>query len=380
MINAERTGWFAPVAIFLRSFGWSGVDLFFVLSGFLVGGILLKELDSTGRLDIGRFYLRRGFKIWPAYYAFIGVRVAIMMLATGLRQNWYPLAASLVFLQNFSWDWQIPGTQHTWSLCIEEHFYLILPLLLISAKYFSIRFLPLVVLTISFFCLVLRSFELLSGINVLNFVDHVNFWNNSFNRFDALMFGVLLAYWFGFDPAVWSRLQKKRRLIGLLGVILLAVNCSAGMQNDLTAARFTHSIGLTMTYLGYGCILMAMLMLSARSQARLAANLIGKLVAWIGFYSYSIYLWHLFFFPFFREHFTSPDKNTAVWLGYQLFYTMLAVSVGFVVAKLVEQPFLKMRDHLMTSKEINVLSSADQGSGEEGVSDRGLIATDGLQE
>lgn len=97
------------------NFGWVGVDLFFVLSGFLVGGLLIKEWRTQGRVDSRRFLLRRSFKIWPQYYVFLAV-----MLVTGHR-NWHELRGNLLNLQNY-----LGGVPHTWSLAVEEHAYLLL--------------------------------------------------------------------------------------------------------------------------------------------------------------------------------------------------------------------------------------------------------------
>src|SRR5262245_48091619 len=66
-----RSGILQPVALSLWRFSWSGVDLFFVLSGFLIGGLLLDELRRTGTLDVRRFFIRRAFKIWPSYFVLL---------------------------------------------------------------------------------------------------------------------------------------------------------------------------------------------------------------------------------------------------------------------------------------------------------------------
>src|ERR1700722_13574336 len=93
----------APISILLapfrwlgfRNFGWAGVDVFFVLSGFLVGGLLIKEWKQSSRIDSRRFLIRRGFKIWPQYYVFL-----LAMLLTGhrgLRDLW----GNLLNIQNY---------------------------------------------------------------------------------------------------------------------------------------------------------------------------------------------------------------------------------------------------------------------------------------
>jgi peptidoglycan/LPS O-acetylase OafA/YrhL len=101
-------------------FGSQGVDLFFVLSGYLVGGLLLKEYRDTGELQPGRFLLRRIFKIWPPFY---------FLICFHLLARHHP--ARTFFWQNFLHLQNYLGSslRQTWTLSIEEHFYLLLALL-----------------------------------------------------------------------------------------------------------------------------------------------------------------------------------------------------------------------------------------------------------
>ena len=112
----------API-IFLIRYGWMGVDLFFVLSGFLVSGLLYKEIKNYNTLSYRNFFLRRGLKIYPAFYFLIAITLFLYNfdITTGA------LISELLFVQNyFSSLWA-----HTWSLAVEEHFYLTLPLIVI---------------------------------------------------------------------------------------------------------------------------------------------------------------------------------------------------------------------------------------------------------
>jgi peptidoglycan/LPS O-acetylase OafA/YrhL len=121
---------FRPLLRLWHEGGWIGVDIFFVLSGFLIGSILLEEIQSSGQIRIGRFYARRGFKIYPAFYAFLAL-YALLHAVAGDR----PLSAGAwlsegLFLQSY-----VPGVWgHTWSLAVEEHFYLVLPIVLIALR------------------------------------------------------------------------------------------------------------------------------------------------------------------------------------------------------------------------------------------------------
>lgn len=109
------------VLLTLHRGGWIGVDLFFVLSGFLVSGLLFREIKDHGRVDIVRFLIRRGFKIYPPFWVFLFTTIfgyAVLNKDINSRS----LFGELAFLQNYTsslWN-------HTWSLAVEEHFYFLL--------------------------------------------------------------------------------------------------------------------------------------------------------------------------------------------------------------------------------------------------------------
>lgn len=106
--------------------GWMGVDLFFVLSGFFIGGQLWKEIQRSGSVNVGRFIVRRGFRIWPLYF-FVFLCVLMVAVVSGnaaaKQYGW----SDLIFLTNFHNRGLVMGS---WSLCTEEQFYIIAPLLL----------------------------------------------------------------------------------------------------------------------------------------------------------------------------------------------------------------------------------------------------------
>ena len=121
---ASAYGENAYTKFLLTKDGWIGVDLFFVLSGFLIGGQLWKELDRSGNVSVGRFVLRRGLRIWPLYFTVYAAMVALE-LSRGARHA--ALWPDLFFLADYFRTALVPGG---WSLCIEEQFYLLAPLLL----------------------------------------------------------------------------------------------------------------------------------------------------------------------------------------------------------------------------------------------------------
>src|SRR5271166_727027 len=105
--------------------GWAGVDLFFVLSGFLISGLLFADYQEHGKINVGRFYIRRGFKFWPALYTLIFTGLFISAFVPGHTLPHKGILPELFFMQDyFPSIWGL-----TWSIAVEEHFYLCLPLL-----------------------------------------------------------------------------------------------------------------------------------------------------------------------------------------------------------------------------------------------------------
>jgi len=112
--------------------GWMGVDLFFVLSGYFIGKQLWRELDRTGTVDLKRFILRRGFRIWPLYFFFFIFSGFILRNAQfPFGQGW----SDILFLTNYLNHGVVLGS---WSLCTEEQFYIAAPLLLVIGTSFSV--------------------------------------------------------------------------------------------------------------------------------------------------------------------------------------------------------------------------------------------------
>lgn len=106
----------------VTTFGWLGVDLFFVISGVLVSGLIFKEYKKSGRVDVGKFLIRRGFKIYPSFYVFMMFGVVFHWYQTNVFYDFRNILSEIFYFQNY-----LPGIWlHTWSLAVEEHFYIIL--------------------------------------------------------------------------------------------------------------------------------------------------------------------------------------------------------------------------------------------------------------
>ena len=140
--------------------GWMGVDLFFVLSGFLISSLLFREAQSFGKIDVKRFLIRRGFKIYPGFWFLLG----LTLIAYKLDSKPIPLdkvMAELLFIQNYFTGIYI----HTWSLAIEEHFYFAIACLLFlftrlkTANEDPFQWIPVIFIVLAITCLSLRFFS-----------------------------------------------------------------------------------------------------------------------------------------------------------------------------------------------------------------------------
>src|SRR5258706_7023662 len=276
----------------LTKMGWVGVDLFFVLSGFLISGLLYSEYKRKNSISFGRFLLRRGLKIYPAFY----VMLLVTFFAEEYLRNLPTVGAYLreiFFVQSYSYGlWM-----HTWSLAVEEHFYIFLPVFLLTIIRFSsdrhdpFRVIPWTFLFIATICLIFRTSKIYWTPAAVFRNQMV--MNPSHDRMDALFFGVFLGYLHHYRPEILERLFQplwNRVAIGVLTAALLS--CPFFLTRD---SHFLLTLGLSFLYLGFGGLLLLSLYVRDVLPARLAAVVgkLGTVCAFIGMYSYSIYLWHV---------------------------------------------------------------------------------------
>ena len=314
--------------------GWTGVDLFFVLSGFLIAGLLFNEYKKRGTIDLKRFLIRRGFKIYPAFW-FLILTTLLINIFTGEPIYRGGYLSELLFIQNYhSGIWA-----HTWSLAVEEHFYIFLSLLFgvflflggKSSKN-SFGFIPKIFALVAVACFALRYLTDVSrGFNYEVNIEETHL------RIDSLFFGVLLSYLWNFRGLAESKfLRKNKFLIGFAGILCFI----PAFVFELNDTFWLETFWLTMLYLGGGFLLLALL------NSDFGDNKILHFLAEIGKYSYSIYLWNL------PTHFwLTKFTNLAVenWFLYILIYWTGTFVLGIGTAKLIEYPILRLRDKLMPS-------------------------------
>jgi peptidoglycan/LPS O-acetylase OafA/YrhL len=301
--------------------GWMGVDLFFVLSGFLISGILLDTRESPNYFK--NFYARRVLRIWPLYYcllAFMFVVLPHLSASQGVAifAKSSPWWAYPFFLQNFllplSTDASGPlGV--TWSLAIEEQFYLVWPILVRFLSRRQVAILAIVEIAAS---------------PVLRYVlaaHHIHIYANFFCRLDGLMLGAFLA------ALVRSKDFVRERYIGV-ALVVLAIAAPLAVIMDLRRAEW---IVFTFTSLTAGAsVYLAMFW----KQQWLQRPLSNRFLLFTGTISYGLFLLH-------KIAFAGVDGLHVNYAGHP-FVTLGVIFAGsYVLAiiswNLLEQPFLRLK-------------------------------------
>jgi peptidoglycan/LPS O-acetylase OafA/YrhL len=319
--------------------GFLGVDFFFVISGFLIVTLLLRERARNGSISLRQFYLRRSLRIFPIYYGLIGVVAALVLVKPGAaiaRNFWETLPFQLFYLSNF-----IDSTGlilfFTWSLSTEEQFYLIWPPVERWGRRIAI--------------------PLLLGVIVVNqlvnfgFLD--GFLGNGKQRsitqitFTPICLGVLLAHllhdrrWFG-------------RLAGWFGgrwasmALLVALCLACNLPNPDLSGWPRLLIQVLMTLLLSSCVI--------REDSVLNRLLSFRIIRRIGVISYGMYLYHMFTIYVVRVALDRVNvKFPAALFVLGLLLTIVVAELSY---RFYEMPFLRLKDRLGRSSR----ASADKPS------------------
>ena len=303
-----------------HTFGWAGVDLFFVLSGFLVGQLVLREQQRTGRFDGRRFTVRRALKLWPVLYVFL----AVQALFGSESWNSY-LWQSALHLQNYA------GTSitHLWSLAVEEHFYLALVLLfpLFTRRGGSPRLLVGVLAGVLVVALALRIAGAAAGLSEVTLQ-----WRTHF-RADSLAAGVLLAAVAVHRPATFDRLLRLRWL---------------------WAAVTAAGIGFLATVVSWPRWARRALLHRAAWVPR--ARRVTAPVAALGRYSYGVYIWHVLAAQLLGH---LPGVAYESWTPVeQALKYGAALLAGIAATLLVEKPMLRLRERIARAARTSAGSPA----------------------
>lgn len=334
-----------PIKLFLETWakvGWIGVDLFFVLSGFLVSGLLFSEIKNCGRPDLFLFFIRRGIKIYPSFWMFLFVSFLVTnAVSPSMWRGGRHTLVELIFLQNY-----LPGQwAHTWSLAVEEHFYLIFGLLTVFLTRTKNRIFPLswfvpIVLVLFVSLLLARGIKTY----ILTGPPDGMFMKTHF-RIDGLFFGAFLSYHYHFNRVLLERFVNKYRVVLWFLVLLLL---SPPFYGRIENGRFINSLGFTTIYIGFG-ILLLLFFFSHRGRM-VSGSLGGRILCGIGRDSYLTYLYHFPIYYWTLYLCMKANLNSQPYFYLHLFfYFGTSLLVGKVLAMVVERPVLKWRDKTFPS-------------------------------
>jgi len=299
----------------LFAVGWIGVDLFFVLSGFLVGGIILRGAAAPAGIDRRTFFARRILRLWPVLWIYLAT-----MLAIGGATAWPMVWPVLLHLQNYG----TAAPSHLWSLAVEEHFYLaaiiVIPMLLRRGGHARVEAMLIAIMVV---CLGVRLVAQAAGVPSLDLQ-----WQTQY-RLDALAFGVLLASTALHRPALFAALTRRWRLALLLSLVGTGTLAVAG------DGAFRHGVGFTIAYLSAGAFIVALIDRDIAPAWRWPAHRVAS----IGLIAYPLYIWH--------ASVGAVVRSIAVPLGIApaaiiALSVIVAVALAWIMHVLVERPCIAL--------------------------------------
>ncbi|KMK65655.1 acyltransferase family protein [Puniceibacterium sp. IMCC21224] len=302
--------------------GFVGVDIFFVISGFLIGGILWREQDETGKLNLRRFYVRRFRRLAPAFFAMALVTTLLgwaLLLPFEFREYGKTLIAAVVYLSNvffyrgagyFDGASEEKPLLHTWSLSVEEQFYLFLPLvLLLLARWPTLRLPALITVFAA---------SLLACVLMTPSAPEATFYLFPFRAWE-MGAGVLLAIWGYESDRDWTGHPALAWLgLALVIVSIVAIRPGAGFPGVQAVPPVLGTV---------------LLLANGRGNSTVNRVLRSRLPVTIGLISYSLYLWHwpVLVLAIYLRGDVVQGSEAAIWLA-------LAVGLAWASWRWIEQP------------------------------------------
>jgi peptidoglycan/LPS O-acetylase OafA/YrhL len=318
-----------PILSKIHEFGWAGVDIFLVLSGYLLASLALVERDRTGHFAVRRFYFRRILRIWPLYFFALSVGFLIYpgvifllgnpMPETGWHDHALPYA---LFLGNFSyaalWD-SLWLYRSLWTVSLEEQFYLLFPLILLAPRRYMAVFCVAVLLVVPF---VRLYFQLAS-------VPYPWVWVSPITRFDAFAAGIgfaLLAPHIRVSYAPWLFAIA----IGLFYLVTSFPNIGKTWHT---------SWQLSATLLASGCLLLA-----ARDFTPLRTVLSWDPVRRLGVISFGLYVYHRYALDIYDRCIGfDTNQSTASWLAMTFSIFFITAIFATLSYRYFEAPILQLK-------------------------------------
>jgi len=327
--------------LFIFGNGALGVSIFFAISGFLITTLLLSEFRETGDISLKAFYLRRAFRILPAFYTYLTV-IGVLSLAGAIVTKRADFLSAAVFVWNYYWPAHNWFLGHTWSLSVEEQFYLLWPLALVTLKPRRAAILALILIALA------PAVRLLMYLLVPSSRVHIPVMLHT--RVDVLMFGCVAALLW--DEPKFKRLLQwvYRRHVPAVALCFLLI--ISPCINRALRGGYALSVGWT---LESACITVLLLWAIDHPATRIGRLLNWRPIAFIGVMSYSLYLWQQLFL-------TSLNQTTSGRFPLNLACCFLAAFMSYTV---IERPFLRLRHRLASrpSRDAKQIDPIDRPAG-----------------
>ncbi|MGD0648283.1 MAG: acyltransferase [Acidobacteriaceae bacterium] len=325
----------------IARFGWMGVDLFFVLSGYLIGSQLFKPVRDGRGISLLGFYRKRAYRILPVYLVVLALYVfwPLWREAPGIS----PLWQFLTFTENFFVDYSVnQAFSHVWSLCVEEHFYLLLPMivLLMSRKAATWKTIALLALLVAL-GLAIRSYVYFHVLLPLGrdsdefsvrYIERMYY--PTYTRLDGLLAGVALALMRIFRPGWWSTLSQRANWLLAGGVMLMG--CTLWMFAD-RASAVGNVIGFPLM-----AIAMAMLVMAAADRRSWFGRVRVPGARLVATLAYSLYLTHKEI-AHLDELWLPKVMDARDWKTVCVLVLSCVAAAGLMYVA-IERPFLALRD------------------------------------
>jgi peptidoglycan/LPS O-acetylase OafA/YrhL len=334
----------------ISGFGWSGVDLFFVLSGFLISGQLFATIAKGGKISLSEFFVKRFFRIIPPF-----LLVVILYATLPHVHEWghlSPLWRYLTFTLNFGLDLRKYGTfSHAWSLCVEEQFYFVLPLMFLLFTRFKNgkgAVWLIAALFVGGFFIRLWSWQHFAE-PALPDDNYGAVWNEyvyypTYNRLDSLLVGVSIAGVYTFYPKIKEWINVYANGILLAGVILLI---AAGFVCKGYSTYNTTLWGFPLVGLSYGLILAAVVCPNS-----FVYQFRSFVTSWLATLSYSIYLSHKIVIHIMQRVFEKigmdKDSNLVMALCF-----LAVIAAALIMRYAIEKPSLMLRNKILNQLKYN---------------------------
>ena len=321
-----------------------GVELFFVLSGFLIGGIIIKDFQKKstfGTKDVFRFWIRRWFRTLPNYFLILILNIIVVyfgIIKGDFSQfNW----KFFLFLQNFTqpfydFFWE------SWSLSIEEWFYILFPVILMAfylifKNRINKKNIFLFVVFIFLITPILLRFFIASKFEVDRFWLGVRVYKVVIYRLDGIAFGLLGAFIKYYYPKIWF---KNRNIAFILGLILsYIILYSTWLPNEFSTKVYKLSLQ------SLGCFLL----LSKLDSLKTAPRLLTRVVTHISLISYSMYLINSALVAQVIQANFPPQSTKTAWLLFGIYWVIVIVA-STLLYKYYEKPMMDLRDKINTPK------------------------------